>query len=62
MLGRSLLQGRHYRRESAETKRIDPMKSVKLGDVVRYVRVVDPGDEECQFVVIEDNGDRLMIG
>jgi hypothetical protein len=34
---------------------------LKVGDVVRYVRSVDPGDEECRFIVIEDNDDRLMI-
>jgi hypothetical protein len=40
---------------------IHPIRRVKVGDVVRYVRTVDPGDEECRFMVTEDNGDRLKI-
>ncbi len=38
-----------------------PIRRVKVGDVVRYVRTIDTGDEDCRFVVVEDNGDRLMI-
>jgi hypothetical protein len=44
-----------------EIAQMHPIRRVKLGDVVRYVRTVDPGDEQCRFVVTEDNGDRLMI-
>jgi hypothetical protein len=37
------------------------IRRVKVGAVVRYVRTVDPGDEDYRFVVVEDNGDRIMI-
>jgi hypothetical protein len=32
-----------------------------LGDQVQFRDVLDPGDDECLFDVIEDNGDRVMI-
>ncbi len=38
-----------------------PTRRVKVGAVVRYVRTIDPGDEDWRFVVIENNGVRLMI-
>ncbi len=37
------------------------MDLINLGDVVRFREIVDPGDEDSRFVVVEDNGDRLMI-
>lgn len=32
-----------------------------VGDQVRFIETLDPGDELCLFDVVEDNGDRLMI-
>lgn len=36
-------------------------KSFTVGDRVRFTEVVDPGDERCEFDVIEDNGDRVLV-
>ena len=55
------VQGDQFCRVVEEIEPIHPVRHVRLGDVVQYVRAVDPGDEQCRFVVTEDNGDRLMI-
>ena len=34
---------------------------ITVGDKVRFAEILDPGDDECEFEVIEDNGDRLLI-
>ncbi len=37
------------------------MDTISVGDMVRFMEIVDPGDEDSRFIVIENNGDRLMI-
>jgi hypothetical protein len=37
------------------------MNDFTVGDQVRFREVLDPGDEECLFDVVEDNGDRVAI-
>jgi hypothetical protein len=32
-----------------------------VGDRVRFREILDPGDENCVFDVIEDNGDRVFV-
>lgn len=32
-----------------------------VGDTVRFTEPLDPGDEDCRFTVLEDNGDRVLI-
>lgn len=36
-------------------------KTVAVGDIVRYREVVDEGDDEFRFEVVEHNGDRVRI-
>ena len=34
---------------------------MKAGDKVRFVEAKDPGDELCEFTVVEMRGDRVLI-
>jgi hypothetical protein len=34
---------------------------MKAGDKVRFIEVKDPGDELCEFTVLEVRGDRVLI-
>jgi hypothetical protein len=36
-------------------------KDFTVGDLVRFAEVLEPGDDLARFVVVEDNGDRLII-
>lgn len=34
---------------------------MKVGDIVVFKEVLDAGDEDARMVVIEDNGDRVLV-
>lgn len=33
----------------------------KVGQKVRFANIIDRGDKDARFVVLEDNGDRLLL-
>ncbi len=38
-----------------------PNKKIKVGSIVKYTRVLQKGEEDLRFVVLEHNGDRLLV-
>lgn len=34
---------------------------MKSGDIVKFVKVIDPGDEEIRMRIKEVNGDRVLV-
>ncbi len=34
---------------------------MNVGDIVRFTEDIDPGDTLFRFILIEDNGDRVII-
>jgi hypothetical protein len=37
------------------------MDGITVGSLVRFREVLEPADEKSRFVVVEDNGDRLLV-